>query len=82
VVVGLLRQVDHHEEIVMTEFPKMGQPALDALRHAGYTELEQLAGRDERDLLALHGFGPKAVRILQDALAQRGLAPIAAHRRS
>ena len=81
VVVGLLWQVDHSEEIVMTEFPKMSQPALNALRHAGYTELEQLSGLDERDLLALHGFGPKAVTILQSALAELGLAPIATRKR-
>lgn len=79
---GLLCQADQHEEIDMTEFPKMGQPALNALRHAGYAELEQLSGVDERELLALHGFGAKAVTILQDALAERGLAPIAAHKKT
>ncbi|MEZ5225378.1 MAG: hypothetical protein R2710_01545 [Acidimicrobiales bacterium] len=29
-------------------------------------------GRSEQELLALHGFGPRAVRILNEALAARG----------
>nr|WP_260408155.1 DNA-binding protein [Planomonospora venezuelensis] len=41
---------------------------------AGYTRLEQLTGVTEAELLALHGVGPKAVRILRDTLAERGLS--------
>jgi len=36
--------------------------------------LEALTAWTERDVLALHGVGPKAVRILREALAQRGLS--------
>ncbi|MDF2628177.1 MAG: hypothetical protein K0R39_2008 [Symbiobacteriaceae bacterium] len=54
--------------------PGIGQPARRALTAAGYTRLEQLTGVRERDLLALHGFGPKALRILREALTARGLA--------
>lgn len=66
----------------MTEFPKVGQPALNALHDAGYTELEQLSGLDGRELLALHGFGAKAMTVLQAALAERGLAPISAPKKT
>lgn len=50
----------------------MGKPANAALVAAGITTLEQVAERSERELLALHGVGPKAVRILRALLAERG----------
>jgi len=50
----------------------IGAPARRALASAGYTSLAQLAGAREADLLALHGMGPKAMRILREALAERG----------
>lgn len=57
------------------DFPKaIAQPAMRALKAAGYTQLSQLATVTERDLLKLHGMGPKAVGILRDALAERGLS--------
>ncbi|MEZ5377631.1 MAG: hypothetical protein R2733_14090 [Acidimicrobiales bacterium] len=60
-----------------TPLPKIGAPATRALASIGVTTLEQVAGRSEQELLALHGFGPRAVRILNEALAARGasLAP-------
>ena len=59
----------------MTEgFPTISNPARRALEHAGYTGLEQLPGLSEKELLRLHGVGPKAVDILRAALAERGLA--------
>jgi hypothetical protein len=53
--------------------PGLGAPARRALVGAGYERLEQLAGADRADLLKLHGFGPRAIRVLDEALAQRGL---------
>ena len=50
----------------------LSKPALRALAAAGYSRLDQLTRVRERDLLALHGFGPKGVRILRAALAERG----------
>jgi predicted flap endonuclease-1-like 5' DNA nuclease len=55
------------------DLPAIGRPATAALAAAGVTRLEQLTAWTERDLLALHGMGPKAVRILREALAARGL---------
>ncbi|WP_448322147.1 DNA-binding protein [Streptomyces sp. CO7] len=54
--------------------PGIGAPATRALAAAGYTELRQLAGVPEKQLMALHGVGPKALRVLREALADQGLA--------
>lgn len=54
--------------------PKMGAPARRALENAGYTQLDQLAGLSKAQLLKLHGMGPKAMGMLRDALAAKGLA--------
>jgi len=76
--------MNHQEERAMlmaqeqqnqpTPFPKTGAPALRALNAAGYTHLEQLTQVSEADLLKLHGMGPKALGILREALAAKGLA--------
>lgn len=55
-----------------TDFPKTSKPAEQALVAAGYTRLEQLTHVTEADLLKLHGMGPKAVRILREALEAKG----------
>ena len=57
-----------------SDLPKIGQPATRALAHIGYVRLDQVATMSEREKLALHGVGPKAVRILREALAERGMA--------
>lgn len=49
------------------ELPWIGRPARDALEVAGVTRMAQLAEWTERDLLALHGVGPKAIRLLREA---------------
>lgn len=51
----------------------LSQPALRALDTAGFHTLESVAGASASQLLALHGLGPKAIRILQEALESRGL---------
>ncbi|SDK19341.1 hypothetical protein [Streptomyces indicus] len=51
----------------------IGKPATRALLGAGIESLEQVAGHSEAELLELHGMGPKAVRILQEAMTERGL---------
>ena len=54
------------------DFPKgIGAPATRALANAGYADLSQLAGVPVADLKQLHGMGPKALRILQEALEAR-----------
>lgn len=54
------------------ELAGIGAPATRALAAAGVTGLEQVALLGERGLLALHGVGPKAVRILRERLEVRG----------
>lgn len=56
----------------MTDIPKTGKPAERALAGAGYTSLDQLTSVTEAELAKLHGMGPKALRILREALAERG----------
>ena len=52
--------------------PAIGRPAAAALGLAGITTLDEVARHTEEELLALHGMGPKAVRILREALAAGG----------
>jgi hypothetical protein len=55
------------------DFPKgIGAPATRALTGAGYTNLDALAGAPVSELKKLHGMGPKALRILQEALEETG----------
>ncbi|MFI6823771.1 DNA-binding protein [Micromonospora sp. NPDC050187] len=56
------------------DLPPIGRPANSALLAAGITTLAQVAACSRRDLLAMHGVGPKAVDILAATLAERGLA--------
>lgn len=55
-----------------TALPAIAAPATRALLGAGYTRLAQLTKVTEDELLALHGMGPKAIRILREALAAEG----------
>ncbi|MEV2240379.1 DNA-binding protein [Micromonospora sp. NPDC049891] len=55
------------------DLPPLGRPANSALLEAGITTLAQVATHSRRDLLALHGVGPRAIGILAAALADRGL---------
>ncbi|MFG2645012.1 DNA-binding protein [Streptomyces sp. NPDC048370] len=58
-----------------TDLPhRIGAPATRALTAAGHTALETLAGVPRAELAALHGVGPKALRVLQEALEERGLS--------
>lgn len=49
-----------------TNLPKIGAPATRALASIGITTLEQVSKKTEEELLKLHGFGPKAIRILKE----------------
>ncbi|MHC5260477.1 MmcQ/YjbR family DNA-binding protein [Streptomyces sp. UC4497] len=51
----------------------IGRPATRALLGAGIDTLERVARHSEAELLALHGVGPKAVRVLKEELADKGL---------
>ncbi len=57
-----------------SDLPKIGQPATRALAGAGIQRLEQLTRFSEKEIMQLHGMGPKALGILRQALADRGLS--------
>jgi predicted flap endonuclease-1-like 5' DNA nuclease len=52
----------------------MGTVAPRELAAHGITRYEQLAEVTEKELLAIHGVGPKAIRILREELRARGLS--------
>ncbi len=56
-----------------TDFAGTARPVRDALVQAGITTLEQVARTTPRELLKIHGIGPKGIRQLREALAARGL---------
>jgi predicted RecB family nuclease len=51
----------------------LSAPARRALENAGITTLPQLSRHTEKDLLALHGFGPASIPKLRHALKEVGL---------
>ena len=57
--------------------PGTPQPAIRAFQEAGYERFDDIAGASESALLQLHGVGPKAIRLLKEALAERELPPLA-----
>jgi hypothetical protein len=56
------------------DLPKLAAPARRALIGAGYTRLEHLTEVKESDVMKLHGMGPNAMRVLRNALKERGLS--------
>ncbi|MBO1901387.1 hypothetical protein J4H92_05425 [Leucobacter weissii] len=54
------------------DLPSIGRPATSALAAEGISTLEELSGRTEAELAALHGVGPKAIRLLREALEEDG----------
>lgn len=60
---------------IPTEFPvTMGKVSRRELALNGYTRYDQLTSVTPKELLKIHGIGPKAIRILEEELAARGLS--------
>jgi hypothetical protein len=58
-----------------SDFPKgVSKPAQRALASVGITRMEQTTRFTEKELGALHGMGPKAIRLIKAALAREGKA--------
>ena len=51
--------------------PKIGAPATRALAAIGVTRLSQLDRLSDDELMKLHGFGPRALRIVRQKLEER-----------
>lgn len=63
-----------NKEKETNDFPEsVSQPAIHALNGAGYMKLAQLDGASEKELLALHGVGPKAIRVLKEEMKAKGI---------
>jgi len=58
----------------------LSSPARRALEHEGITTLQKLSHFTEREILQLHGMGPRSMPILRDALHSQGLSFKAAKR--
>ncbi|MET0967449.1 MAG: hypothetical protein ABWZ02_13685 [Nakamurella sp.] len=57
-----------------SEYPaRLGKVARRELGVHGYTRYDQLTAVTATELLRIHGVGPKAIRILEEELATRGL---------
>jgi DNA-directed RNA polymerase alpha subunit len=52
---------------------KLSEPSQRALAEAGIVTLEDLTHWSSRDVLALHGVGPKTIRIVTPLLESLGL---------
>lgn len=52
---------------------EIGKTAARELSRNGITSLQQVATYSKKELLAIHGVGPKAIAILGEALAAEGL---------
>jgi ERCC4-type nuclease len=56
------------------DLPNIGKVARRELANAGYTRLEQFPTVSEKELLKIHGVGPKAIRILREVMETKGLS--------
>jgi predicted flap endonuclease-1-like 5' DNA nuclease len=56
-----------------TPIPKVSKPFERALAEIGVTSLEQVAKHTRAELSALHGVGPKGMRMLDEALSANHL---------
>lgn len=52
---------------------RLSAPARRAFIHHGITTLEKVAEYPEKEILKLHGVGPKTIPVLRLALDERGI---------
>lgn len=69
-----MNRSDSDSELIVNLEQNIGNPARNAIAVVGIIRLGQLTKISEKELLKLHGVGPKAVRLLREALAMRGLS--------
>ncbi|AOV06465.1 hypothetical protein [Sporosarcina ureilytica] len=55
------------------DLPKLAKPALRALAGAGISKLDDLAKYREEEVMELHGMGPKAMAVLQQAMEENSV---------
>lgn len=59
-------------DYMKTDIPKLGGPAQRALCNAGLTSIAKLSKAKESDIADLHGMGPSSIKILKQALKDKG----------
>lgn len=64
----------HKLNSILVNQDKISQPAERVLQRAGIETLEQVTLYKEEELIAFHGFGPKALAILKRKLIEYGLS--------
>lgn len=63
---------DQQIATIREQFPAgVAAPALRALYAAGYRTLKDVVKITDEDLLSLHGMGPKAVRLIREAISSQ-----------
>lgn len=55
------------------KIPKTSAPAMRALLNVNIKTLKDLSKWSEKDILKLHGIGPKSIPIWRKALKQKGM---------
>ncbi|WKZ29996.1 MAG: hypothetical protein QY314_04280 [Candidatus Dojkabacteria bacterium] len=58
----------------MIPLPKLSNPALQAFELVGIRYLEDLQKFSQKEILALHGVGPKTIRMLAPAMKAHNIA--------
>ncbi len=66
------RVIEYRARELRNELPYIGRPAASAFAEVGITKASHLEGWSEKELLALHGVGPKAIRLLKEAGIELG----------
>ena len=61
-------------EIIKRFGVNIGDPATRALETINVTKLSELTKFTEKELMDLHGFGPRALRLLKETLKSKGLS--------
>lgn len=56
-----------------TDIASIGAPAQRALYNLGIRNLKDVTRYSKEELLSQHGCGPKAIRMLQEMLKEKGL---------
>ena len=64
---------DTEESAGPGSLPNMGRPATAAPAQIGVRNVEDLAGYTEQEILALHGVGTNAIRILRPVMEEMGI---------
>lgn len=59
--------------VLSTELPNIGKPATNALHNIGVKSLEEVSKYKRTALLEIHGVGPKAIELLEEALTAHDL---------